>query len=467
MLKAGGLTRRITGLFILLAVISSFLSSTFFLVLTKQQFAGYVDEYNQDTAQLWIDRVLSYYLHQGSLNGVQEIFTISLAAGHGFRYGTVSKQRKGRRLVITDLNKQVVADSANLWLGQTMEEDQKQWRDFPLEVSGKERIGTLYIKSPLTVGLSSLENEFISNITRQVVFSTVLVTLFALFLGLLLARQITIPLGELSTAIHRLAKGELRVRVEPRGNSELASLAADFNLMADQLYAQESNRRRLVSDIAHELRTPLALLRGQLEAMQSGTLAGNEEVTSMLVDEVIRLTRLVKDLENIGLAESGALQLDIIRLDINDLLEKLTPLRMTMEDKGIDFQVKVDRQVKYVDADINRLLQILINLLSNAISYSASGDPIKLEIYAAGQDIAFSIQDYGPGVSAEHLPRVFDRFYRADDSRSRQSGGRGLGLAIARSYTEAHGGKIWVESEPGQGAVFRFTIPRNPAFDHG
>jgi signal transduction histidine kinase len=435
------------------------------LFVTKKQFAGYVDQYNQVSARQWSDAVNSYYASHGSLQGVQEIITGTAQLGMrkdiGIRHGYNAKgMGEERRLIIADVNEKVVADSAGTLLGQMVDEREMALTAFPLVADENKRIGTLYLVSPLTSGISSLENTFISNITTQVIVTIIMVALLALLLGLLLAREITSPLGELSAAIHQLAQGKLAVKVHPHGDRELASLGRDFNLMAGKLLDQEQNRRRFMSDIAHELRTPLTLLRGRLEAVQSGKLESSEELASSLVDEVIRLTWLVKDLETIGLAESGALQLAKEPVEINELIERLTPLRLAMEEDSIHFQVSVDSRVKQVTADANRLLQILINLLSNSMRHTAAGGEISLHIQEERGGIIFSIQDSGPGIQPEHLPYIFDRFYRVDESRNRESGGKGLGLAIARSYVEAHGGRIWVESPPGQGAYFYFSIPR-------
>jgi signal transduction histidine kinase len=459
-----GLAGRITISLILIAVISTSLSGIMTLFVTKKQFAGYVEQYNQESARQWSDAVNSYYASQGSLEGVQEIITGTSQSGMrkvmGYRRGANTRgMGEGQSLIIVDMHEKVVADSAGTLLGQIVDERKIDMTAFPLVVDENKRIGTLYLVSPLTSGISSLENTFISNLTRQVIFTIIMVALLALLLGLLLAREITSPLGELSGAIHQLAQGKLEVKVHPHGDRELASLGRDFNLMAGKLLDQERNRRRFMSDIAHELRTPLTLLRGRLEALQSGKLESSEELASSLVDEVIRLTRLVKDLETIGLAESGALQLVKEPVEISELIERLTPLRLAMEEDNIHFQVSIDNRVKQVVADANRLLQILINLLSNAMRHTDAGGEISLLVQEERGGIVFSVQDSGPGIHSDHLPYIFDRFYRVDESRNRESGGKGLGLAIARSYVEAHGGRMWVESAPGQGASFYFSIP--------
>jgi signal transduction histidine kinase len=370
------------------------------------------------------------------------------------------RMKGGRDIVVANTRGRIVAASNETMLGKQVDEDIKKSSAYPLETGDGNRIGTLYISSPLNMGISSLENTFVHNVTMQAIWTAAVVVFIALLLGLFLARRITSPLEELSSAIHKLAQGQLTARVKPRGDREFVSLGRDFNLMASKLMDQEIARRRLMSDIAHELRTPLTLLRGQLEAMQSGRLEFSEDIISSLVDETIRLTRLVKDLEAISLAESGNLPMTITEVNIKEVVEKLAPVRLAMEEQQINMAVLVDESIESIKVDLNRLLQILINLLSNAMRYSKAGDEIKLEINADKTGIIFSVSDMGPGIAPEHLPHLFDRFYRADESRSSISGGRGLGLSIARSYAEAHGGRIWVESELGAGTTFYVFIPQ-------
>jgi len=367
----------------------------------------------------------------------------------------------GRRIIVTDMDGIIVADSSNLILGQEIGELSKDMTGFSLTVEGKQ-VGTLYIFDPLKKGVASLENEFINKISQQISNSIIIVASLALLLGTLLARRITKPISALSTGIHEVAKGNLEVRLEPQGDKEFALLARDFNHMAEQLYKHEQSRNLLVSNIAHELRTPLSILRGQLEAVQSGTLEMNKEIGSSLVDEVIRLTRLVKDLESISLAEAGALKLNIETIEIEKITNRLLPLSLAMEEEGIDFQVEVEPCLTQVKADINRLTQVLINLLTNALRHVGENGKIKLRIKRSEDEraVLFAVDDNGPGIAEEDIKHIFERFYRVDESRSRREGGMGLGLAIAKSYVEAHGGKIWVESQKGKGSTFYFSIPR-------
>lgn len=457
-MKKMSITSQITLIIILVAIISAGFSGFTTLYISKNQFARYIDRGSQIIAEKYTVLIEEYYYKHESLEGLQSIFSNHLPGPgmNGFRRGGPEGER---RLLVADSNDLIIADSENILQGQKIGELEKYLAAFPLIVQD-ERVATLYVFNPLKRGISSLENEFISNISREITSSMLITASIALLLGFFLARRITRPMSNLSSAIHQVAQGNLDVRLEPQGNRELAMLASDFNLMAQKLWEHEQSRNSLVCNIAHELRTPLSILRGQLEAIQSGSLKLSTEISSSLVDELIRLTRLVKDLETVGLAESGALKLNIEVLNVQQLIDAILPLRLTMEEDGIDFQLEIGEGISQFRADLHRLTQILINLLSNAMRHSKDNGVIKLKIKRIENDLLFAIEDNGQGIAEEDLKHIFERFYRTDESRSRQAGGIGLGLAIARSYVEAHGGRIWVESQPNQGTVFYFFLPQ-------
>lgn len=456
------ITGRLTTIIILLAVLSAGLSGFTMLLISRQQFASYIDKSSMLLAEKYSHLTESYYLKYNTLDGLEILFGTK-APGNGHMGKSVFRGLDGmsRRILLVDNNHFVVADSLNRANGEIVESDIEGMAAFPVTLESKERIATIYISSPLQRGISSLENSFIRNISRQIYFSIVIVAVLALLMGLILARRITEPMADLSQAIHKVAGGDLKSRVEPKGDKEFAVLANDFNLMAEQLMKHEESRISLVANIAHELRTPLAILRGQLEAVQSGSLIINEEISSSLVDEVIRLTRLVKELETIGLAESGALSLNLEDIEINRLIECILPLRLAMDEDGVEFILEVEEAPAQIKADLNRLTQVLINLLSNAMRHAGKGSRVILGIRAENDKTVFAVQDNGPGIAAEDFEHIFERFYRVDESRNRVSGGTGLGLAIAKSYIEAHGGTIWAESQPGQGSTFYFSLPNH------
>lgn len=466
------LTSRITTIIILVAVIATSVSGIMTLYISRKQFTSYINSSNQALIGQYQDLINAYYDENGSLQGVQELMPKTLKTGTGMgkgkgmgfgnRSNNLHMGMQGRRILVTDQSAAIIADSYDLDLGKQLSDQANGFVKVPLN-QDEGQIGNLFIASPLQSGVASLENAFLSSITQQIYWSILVVSLLAFILGWLLARRISLPLAELSVGIHDLARGNLGVKVKPRGDKELYSLGIDFNLMADKLNKNEENRKNLMASIAHELRTPLSILRGQLEAIQNGKLQPGEDISSSLVDEVIRLSRLVKDLENLGLAEAGALELNWEIFSPAEMIDRIMPLRMAMESDEINFQVEIDPEIDYIKADSQRLTQVLINLLSNAMRHVAQGGEIKLELGERGREIIFTVKDTGSGIAAEDRERVFERFYRVDESRNRQAGGTGLGLAIARSYVEAHGGKIWVESEPGQGTEFFFTIPQDLA----
>jgi len=459
-----GIITRITLVIILVAVISAAFSGIITLYVSKNEFTNYVNKGNLLTSQRYLPVIEDYYLNNGSLEGLQSVIAERefFREGRPLRHGPLLHGfEPGRRVIVTDMDGTVVADSSNLILGQEIGDLDQDMVDFSLTVEGKQ-VGTFYIFDPLKKGVASLENEFINKISRQISNSIVIVASLALLLGILLARRITKPISALSTGIHEVAKGNLEMRLESRGDKEFASLARDFNHMAEQLYKHEQGRNLFISNIAHELRTPLSILRGQLEAVQGGTLEMSKEISSGLVDEVIRLTRLVKDLESIGLAEVGNLKLNIETVEIEKITNRLLPLSLAMEEEGVDFQVEIDPGLNQVKADINRLTQVLINLLTNALRHVGENGTVKLKIKRSEDEraVLFAVADDGPGIAEEDIKHIFERFYRVDESRSRQAGGVGLGLTIAKSYVEAHGGKIWVESQKGKGSTFYFSIPK-------
>ncbi|MEN6326627.1 MAG: ATP-binding protein [Syntrophomonas sp.] len=461
------LTSRITIIIILVAVLATSVSGMMTLYISKKQFASYINSNNQALIQEYSKQITAYYDENGSLQGIQELMPNmpGMGMGRGMGYGKRNNKLymglQGRRILLTNQSGTIVADSYTLNLGEKLTGQENGLKSVPLVSQNGEKIGTLFISSPLQTGVNSLENAFLSSISRQIFWSIMAVTLLALLVGWLLARRISDPLAELSSGIHDLARGNLGVRVEPKGDKELYSLGCDFNLMADKLSQNEVNRTNMMASIAHELRTPLSILRGQLEAIQSGRLQPGEEISSSLVDEVIRLSRLVKDLENLGLAEAGALELNWHLSSPAELLDLIAPLRLAMEADGINFEIDIDPQIDYIKADSQRLTQILINLLSNAMRHVERGGKVGLKLRKSGSGILFAVKDNGPGIAPEDREKVFERFYRVDASRSRQAGGTGLGLAIARGYVEAHNGKIWVESEPGEGSEFFFNLPQD------
>ncbi|MFO7583685.1 MAG: ATP-binding protein [Anaerolineales bacterium] len=286
--------------------------------------------------------------------------------------------------------------------------------------------------------------------------------LVAIVVSIFLSERIVAPLRALTRATKRIATGHYDERVSVDGEDEFAQLAGSFNQMAAQLEQTESMRRRLVGDVAHELRTPLTTIKGSLEGLLDGVLQPNTETFSEILQESERLNRLVSDLQELSRVESGAYILDKQTLSVAALVATAVKrLGRPFEEKQVALRASLSPDLPPLHADEDRILQVLANLLNNALQYTPAGGTVNVSAQKNAEFVQFSVSDTGIGLSAADRDLVFTRFYRADQSRSRHAGGgSGIGLTIARHLVEAHGGRIWVESPGvGQGSIFYFTLP--------
>ncbi|CFW96830.1 Signal transduction histidine kinase, core [Syntrophomonas zehnderi OL-4] len=468
-MKKPGLANRITSTMVAVSIMAVIITSLTMLIMTRQQFSAYINKYDRAMLEQYVPIISDYYRLYG-IEGLQEYLEFkpnnkgkSRGNGMGWYHRgqqiPLGKIRPGQRLIVADTKGMVMADTQGLLVGQPLELGSWQASSRPLQIDNKQ-IGTLYLISPLGSGLASMENDFINKLTVSTSVLALGIGLIALLLGLLLGKRISLPLADLSSAIHEVAQGKLNKRIELKGDQEFLELGRDFNCMAQKLEDYDRNRRRLTLDISHELRTPLTLLRGQLEAMQNNSINATPENVALLLDEVIRLTRLIKELEDLSQVENQAVVLHLSTFSIEDLLERLNPVVTAMQETGIIFTINADDNVNEITADFDRVLQILLNLLSNAMRHAGQEGMVSLTINRQDNNLQFAITDNGSGISAENLPHVFERFYRLDDSRNRLAGGMGLGLSIAKGYVEAHQGKIWVESKPGFETTFYFSLPQ-------
>ncbi|HEX7746832.1 MAG TPA: ATP-binding protein [Micromonosporaceae bacterium] len=275
----------------------------------------------------------------------------------------------------------------------------------------------------------------------------------------LLSRRVLRPIDTLTAAAQRLGRGDLTGRVPVRGNDELAELARSFNRMADSLQRGEERQRRLVADVAHELRTPLANLRGYLEALSDGVIEPDQDLYASLHEEAVLQQRIVDDLQDLALAEAGNLAYHWATVDLAELLETCRSAHHARAaSAGVSLSVEADPVA--VRADPDRLRQVVGNLVTNALRATAAGGSVRLYASRTGAQAVLRVVDTGSGIAADALPYVFDRFWRADSARGRRTGGSGLGLAIARQIVTDHGGCIAAASEVGVGTTFTMTLPR-------
>jgi histidine kinase len=310
--------------------------------------------------------------------------------------------------------------------------------------------------------MPQLYRDFRASFNEALLYAALAATFVAILLSLYLSRSVIAPVQAMSLASQRIADGRYEERVQVQGEDELGQLGTRFNQMAEKLNQVESMRRRLIGDVSHELRTPLTAIKGSMEGLIDGVLPPTEETFQQIHAEADRLNRLVDDLQELSRVEAHAYQLDIRRLDVSDFIQTVTKrLAPQFETSGVALEVDLSPGLPRVLADEDRIVQVLTNLTGNALQHTPENGKVTIIASRADGEAQISVHDTGIGIPPEHLPHIFDRFYRVDKSRSRRAGGgSGIGLTIARALVEAHGGRIWAESPgEGQGSTFTFTLP--------
>ena len=450
---------KLTLSFWMVSIIGVTLVALFAVFVTNNQYSSLRDARLKRTVS---DTLTSYYAATGSWGGVRE--TLALI-----------QQDTELPFVLADNNKSVILPGMGYTSdrrvpghifdnGTTITVDgevvgviifpvtpDSTFQPFPGGRNGDNKGGPRNVINP--------EAIFLQRINSAVLWAAGGATAVSLILGLFLARSLTKPILELKQATQDVAQGELGKQVEIHSQDELGELAVSFNQMSTDLLTAQSQRRQMTADIAHDLRTPLSLILGHSEALSDGVLPATPETLHVIHDEAMRLNRLIEDLRTLSLAEAGELRMMKRPIHAKELVERTAiAYRPAAQEKQITIHIETD-ELPEVLADPDRIVQILDNLMDNAVRYTTVGGSVTLRTQLGEDGVQLSVQDSGPGIAEEDLPFVFSRFYRADKSRQRHDGGSGLGLAIAKSIVENHNGRIWVESILGQGTAFHFTLP--------
>lgn len=297
----------------------------------------------------------------------------------------------------------------------------------------------------------------------ELVLAGVIGAAIALVIARWVARGMTQPLRDMAQAAHRMETGDYSQRVSTDSRDEVGQLAVAFNRMSSELESLERLRRDLVANVSHELKTPISALRAHLENLLDGVERPDPETLQVMLAQSERLGRLVDQLLDLSRLESGDVPLERGNVELAPLVaEVLSEIEVARPERGVRLADAVPRDIPPVFADRERVHQVLFNLLDNAVRFTPEGGRVTVSASRHNGSVDVVVADTGPGIAPEDLPRVFERFYRVDESRSRDDGGTGIGLAIARSVVEAHGGRIWAESEPGRGSTFTFELPAAP-----
>jgi signal transduction histidine kinase len=475
---------KLTLAFVLVAVVAVGLVAILLAQGTQQEFGLYVQRGGRQRALNLAPTLADYYAQNNSWQGVAGLLASAAPTAAGTPTGA-GRGMMGRgglgaggmlaggmmatdAIILADESGLVVADTGGSLTGQRLSASVLAG-GVPVVASGR-TVGTLLVDSTAQgmPGMSSpLEQDYLAAINRYLLLGGLLAVAVALLLSLYLSWRITTPLRDRTAAATALAGGDLKQRVAVRSGDEVGQLASAFNSMAEGMARSQDLRRNMVADIAHELRTPLTVLQGNLEALRDGVLPPSAETLNCLHNETILLARLVSDLRELSLAEAGQLKLQPSPTDMAELARQtVESLRTEAAVRGVSLALELPEDLPVLNLDSGRIGQVLRNLLENAIRHSPQGGQVRLTMRRDTQPnggIRATVADQGAGIPAAALELVFERFYRADPSRARSTGGAGLGLAIVKLLVEAHGGRVWAESEPGQGARFVFTIPASPA----
>jgi signal transduction histidine kinase len=392
-----------------------------------------------------------YYQNHGTWQGVQPVFN-SAHGGQGMA-GMMSQ-----RLLLADSSGTVILDTRGGNPADKLTQSELAVA-IPLRADG-EIVGYLFASGGMGITTAN-QQALLNRLNRGVLVAGLVAGVLGLLLALGLAYTLLRPVRDLTLASQKLADGDLTQRVEIHGDDELAKLGQSFNQMASSLQQIQESRRLMTADIAHELRTPLAVQRANLEALQDGVYPLTVENLAPVIEQNHLLTRLVEDLQTLALADAGQIVLERTPTDLISLAERVVE---KFQPQAASHHVSLGfsppaASIPLLSLDPVRLEQMLTNLLSNALRYTPPGGQIGVVITPNSKVVRLTVHDSGPGIPDEALPFIFERFYRADRSRSRTEGGSGLGLAIARNLARLHGGDLTASNHPSGGALFTLTLP--------
>jgi signal transduction histidine kinase len=413
---------------------------------TANEFGRFMFDQYQGT---FVEELRQYYQEHGSWAGVQDVLVMMPQDAVPGPMRTF--QRAVGPLTLADAQGVVIIGGPGLRPGVVMRQELLRGAT-PVEINNQ--VVGFFVAGPEAFARSQGEANFLRRTNRLLVVGATGAMGLALLLGIVLARSFTQPIRELTTASQAIAAGDLDQQVPVRSEDELGQLAQAFNQMSAELARSRDLRRQMTADIAHELRTPLSVILGQIDALDDGVVSPSPAAFEVLRDETSRLGRLVEDLRTLSRADAGELALVRRPVAPARLLEQAVAAHRPLAlEKGVSIEHRIAPNLPEIEVDPDRLAQVLSNLLSNALRHTPPGGAIRLSAQPVEGEVELRVQDSGPGIDPQDLPHLFERFYRADKSRQRETGGSGLGLAIARTIVELHGGRIWAEGAPGVGAT--------------
>ena len=426
--------------------------------LTAQSITQRFDEYRQTNRELFglslVSQLAWYYEEFGNWIGVYNLLYREATIRIGDELYTGRVLMVGGRFSLANEEGRIFLTTESGEFGRKLSERELE-TGIPIE-SDDDRIGTL-ILGEAGPNLDPRESEFLASAKQSALIGGGIAIGLALILSVLLILQILSPLKKLARATERVAHGDLPDSVRLRSRDEFGQLGTSFNQMIENLKRSEALRQMMTADIAHEIRTPVTIIQGTLEAILDGVYEPSDETIAPIYEETLHLGRLIDDLRDLALAEAGELRLEQESVDLEGLVRQVTEAAISAPEEAPKLQIDAE-PIPLVDVDPKRIRQVLANLLANALRHTPTDGEIRIGIRRVSDAVELVVADTGPGIAEGDLPHLFERFYRGDPARNR-GGGSGLGLAIARQWVEAHGGKIRADNGPDGGARFTIRLP--------
>ncbi len=399
-------------------------------------------------------RLENYYQTEGTWEGVDH------AMGMGQMMNRGNNRGSSNRVALLNANHQVIWSTlTNLAVGDVLQASDVK-NALVLKNNLGKPIGYLVVENASSVTINDI-SPFISRLRGVILIAGILAAAAAIIMAVLISNQLLKPVRALTNAADHLSAGDLTTRVKIEGTDELAVLGKTFNHMAANLESEEERKKALTADIAHELRTPLAVQQAQIEAMMDGVIPLDKENLQTVANQAEFLTRMVEDLRLLAMADAGELKLELQNVQVDKLVQNVVDqfkAQAQYEGTNVTYTVESDVRGKLIFSDPVRLTQIVHNLVANALRYGKKGGHVEINLNGNGREMVLTVKDDGKGIPEEALPHIFERFYRHEKARDRETGGSGLGLAISKKLAVLLGGNLTAANHHGGGGLFTLTL---------